>query len=95
MTEKQMLYQHSSEIPSVEAFQQLRYLLGELGVPDTDVAKLHPGILSFIADHLGQINNLKNRVRDLQEKLQEAEFDIIRLRGQRNALRSTLMKNKS
>ena len=88
-------FNHSTELPSVETFNHIKCLLISLGTPEEQVLKLPPGVISFIADHLGQINMLKDRIRDVQKELQESEFDVIRLRGQRNALRSALMKNKS
>lgn len=90
---QRMEFSNTKALPTLGMFDEVRYLLVQLGTPKDIVENLPPTVIGFIADHLQQINTYKDRIRKLQENLQNAEFDVIRLRGQRNALRAALIKN--
>ncbi|MDA3960742.1 MAG: hypothetical protein PF961_08125 [Planctomycetota bacterium] len=80
------------EMPSIEDFEALRHQLAGIGIGAETVDKLDVALLSWMVSQGQTLAEYQKRLRCCDERSALLEADVIRLRGQRDALRQALLR---
>ena len=85
------LYSHH-EIPGFDDFLRLREELQDAGIRDAVIDTIDPSVAAWMLAQLSAIETCRSKLRAAEERCHQTEADVIRLRGQRDTLRQTLMR---
>lgn len=80
------------DLPSLQLYQKLRDDLSAIGLSKEQLDRLPTALVVHLIRLHQQVDNLRERMRQHEDRIRDQEFDITRLRGQRDALRLTLLR---